>query len=162
MANRNLAAQAAQLDNLMPRLIRRLFALNLDDPIAKLPLAQLRVCAILSDGSRTISGLAKELAISVSAATQVADRLEAAGIVERIPGVKDRRMRNLQLTDHGARITRARKRRRVRRAAAILAELPPAKREAVLRALMDLLRASGAVTPLEATVAAATLAGLER
>ena len=160
MASRGLTAQAAQLDDLMPRLMRCLLALSPHDPTTELPVAQLRVCSILRDGSHTISALARELCISVSAATPIADRLESAGIVERIAGTRDRRMRNLRLTDYGAQIMRARRQRRVRRAAALLAELTPARRAAVLRALQELLRAGDAKAS-EATVAVPTSAELD-
>ena len=161
MASRNLAAQAAQLQDLMPRLVRRLFGLEPGDPAMELPVAQLRVCAILSDGSRTVSCLARELSISASATTQIADRLESAGFVERVAELRDRRVRRLRLTDRGAKMMRARRQRRVRQAAAVLAELSPTRREAALRALRDLLEASDAA-PLKKTVAARSVLELER
>ena len=53
---------------------RYLFAGD-DDPIAELPLAQLRVCGILYHGRRSMS-VSKELGVSLSAMTQIADRLD--------------------------------------------------------------------------------------
>jgi DNA-binding MarR family transcriptional regulator len=107
-----------------------------------LPVAQLRVCNSLADGPRTICGLAKELATTASAATQIADRLESAGLVERVPGIHDRRVKNLRLTCRGASLLRLRNERRGRRAAQVLSKLSPATRRNVLSALRALLEAS--------------------
>src|SRR5438128_8143690 len=88
--------QAAQLECLLPKLMRRLFTLQ--DAVSQLPLAQLRLCTILQGGPRPMSVLGEELSISVSAVTQIADRLERAGLVERVSEAEDRRMRRLRLT----------------------------------------------------------------
>jgi len=143
MASRDLAAQAEELHSLMPKVMRQLFTLDTHDPTAELPLAQLRACTVLCDGSRTISGLARELGVSVSAATQIADRLQSAGSVERVAGLEDRRLKNVRLTGHGAQMMRARTRKRVRRAAAALAQLTRDEREEVLQSLRQLLEAGG-------------------
>ena len=55
-----------------------IFTLDDRDPTMELPVAQLRVCTLLDPGPRTISDLAKELGITVSAVTQLADRLDIA------------------------------------------------------------------------------------
>ena len=141
MTDEELVEQAKQLDSLMPKLMRRLSTLDLRDPTAQLPLAQLRVCGILNDGSLTISALANELNISVSAATQLADRLEVARLVERVTGLQDRRVKELRLTDHGRRLMRSRRQRRIRRAMRMLVQLDPAMREALVSALQELLDA---------------------
>jgi DNA-binding MarR family transcriptional regulator len=139
-----LEGQAEQLAALVGSVMRAIFTFDDDDPTMDLPVAQLRVCNMLSDGSRTISALARELGTTVSAATQIADRLESAGMVERLPGTQDRRTRNLQLTDHGAQLVESRRQRRVRRAAEVLGALSPAMRVRVLSALRALLQASPA------------------
>ena len=144
MQDKKLAEQAAQLEILMPRVMRQLSRLDLQNPTTHLPVAQLRVCAILADGSLTISVLAKELGISVSAATQLADRLESADLVERVAGTGDRRVKELRLTDHGRRLMRSRRQRRVRRAIEMLAQLGPDRRAALLGALQELLHAGRA------------------
>lgn len=146
MSGSGLAQQAAQLEFLMPRLMRQLSRLDLQNPTTHLPQAQLRVCAILVDGSLTISVLAREIGISVSAATQLADRLESADLVERVAGTGDRRRKELRLTDHGRRLMRSRRQRRIGRAMELLAQLAPGQRKAVLRALEELLQAAR-VTP---------------
>jgi DNA-binding MarR family transcriptional regulator len=140
MARTELAEQAAQFENLMPKLNRQLLRLDLEDPTMQLPMGQLRVCSILSDGPRTISSLARELRITVSAATQLADRLESASLVERTPGGKDRRVKALRLTDDGRRLMRVRRHKRVRRAMQMLAQIDPGERQAFLSALEELLQ----------------------
>jgi len=144
MGDRQLLEQAKQIDRLLPRLMRRLSTLRPKDPTTQLPLAQLRVCAILSDGAFTISALAQELHTSVSAATQLANRLEAVRLIERVAGRRDRRVKELRLTDRGRRLMRSRRARRIRRATEMLAQVSPATREALLRALHELLRDSDA------------------
>src|SRR5689334_14612039 len=135
MEDETLKQQASWLESLLPRLMRHLFALDPEHPAMELPLAQLRVCTVLQAGARTISALGEELGNSASAVTQIADRLERSGFVERIAERDDRRVRKLQLTPYGAEVMRSRREARVLRAMEALATLPPANREAVLNAV---------------------------
>jgi len=139
--------QAVELERLLPLMMRRLFALEPDHPATELPLAQLRVCVILQAGPRTLSELSRELGISVSAVTQLTDRLDAAGLVERIVGTEDRRIRNVQLTTAGAEIMRVRRAARVDRAVRALSLLTPAQCEDVLRNIRRLLEAATEAAP---------------
>jgi DNA-binding MarR family transcriptional regulator len=68
------------------------------------------------------------------------DRLEAAGLVRRIPSTDDRRRVGLELTDEGVRMLRAVRRRRTAWLAQRLGRLDPAELEAVERALQPLSR----------------------
>jgi len=147
MTDETLQEQAAQLECLLPKLMRRLFTLEIDHPAMELPLAQLRMSLILQGGPRSISSLSEEMSISVSAVTQIADRLERAGMVERTSDSEDRRIKNLRLTTTGAEIMRSRRETRVRRAAETLAGVPEATREEALRVIQALLDASIATTP---------------
>ena len=61
---------AIALERILPEIARRLFTL-VDSPVDELPNTQRKVCFVLLDGRRTISQIAEELRISVSAATQV-------------------------------------------------------------------------------------------
>src|SRR5439155_10493628 len=142
MNNELLLTQAAKLESLLPKLMRRLFTLDPNHPANELPLAQLRVCTILQFGPRTVSAIGEELGISVSAATQIADRLERSRLVERVAEPDDRRMKKVQLTAHGADVMRSRRETRVQGAAAVLEQMPPAARAEVLQALHVLLDAS--------------------
>ena len=135
-----LLDQAEAVASLMPALMRRLSAQdhNLAD---QLPLAQLRVCSILRDGPLSMSVLSRELHVSLSAMTQIADRLEGARLVKRVAEENDRRVRCLQLTGRGEKMMYERQQARVQRAQAVLKNLPPAARGEVRAALETLLRA---------------------
>ena len=143
----NVRMQAEQLEMLLPRLMRRLFSLEPDHPASELPIAQLRVCTILQAGPRTLSAIGEELGISVSATTQIADRLEKSALVERISGQDDRRTKKLQLSAHGCAMMKSRREVRTRRAALVLEHLPAEQRAVVLNAVHALLAAADAATP---------------
>ncbi len=121
-------------------LARHLLAAD-HDPAAELPLAQLRVCGILHGGPRRMSALGRELGVSLSAMTQIADRLERARLVRRVAEGTDRRIRCLRLTPRGERIMRLREEARLRRIVAALAHLSAEERTEVLAALEKLVRA---------------------
>lgn len=137
------AEQARAITRLLPALMRRLFTFD-DDPVDQLPLAQLRVCAILLGGPRPMSAISRELGVSLSATTQIADRLERARLVRRITAGSDRRVRQLQLTSSGEKIMRRHEEARVQRVRGVLEHLAPKERAEILAALETLLHASGA------------------
>ena len=139
--------QAAELESLLPALMRKLFTLDPDNPVSDLPLAQLRVCTLLQPGPKALSNLSQDLDISVSAMTQIADRLERAGMVERVPGTEDRRVRLLQLSPQGLERMRSRRAFRTRRAQEALLQLLETDRPAVLEAVRLLLEAAKATAP---------------
>ena len=135
-----LVEQAKAIATHLPALMRQLFTFE-DDAAEELPLAQLRVCAILLGGSRPMSALSRELAVSVSAMTQVADRLERSQLVRRVADGTDRRLRCLQLTERGEEIMRLREAARNRSVLAVLEELPTQVRRDILSTLELLLQA---------------------
>lgn len=142
MTEATLAERQSQaIADLLPRLMRTLFTFD-RDPVAEMPFAQLRVCTILLGGSRSISAISRELGISVSAVTQLADRLERTRLVKRVAGQSDRRVRQLQLTDRGERVLRQREETRVQRVGAALAHLSATTRQEVLAALEQLTKAA--------------------
>src|SRR5690606_22746282 len=98
--------QARAVDASFKALARRV--LVHDDPASELPLRQFRVCAALFEGSRSMKELSLELGVSQSAVTQLADRLEAAGMVVRGAAGEDRRVRNLELTPRARKLLRRR------------------------------------------------------
>lgn len=148
MDDEALARQAEELEKLLPRLMRRVFPSEMDPTLGELPLAQLRVCTLLQSEPRTISALSEELGISVSAVTQVADRLEHAGLVERLCEADDRRVRVLRLTGEGAETMRRRRERRVRRVRAVIERLTPGQRALALEAIEDLVREAESLSSL--------------
>ena len=131
--------QAKTIAALLPPLMRKLTGPD-DDWSAKLPLAQLRVCGILYGGPRPMSALSRELGVSLSALTQIADRLESARLVHRVAYGNDRRVRHLELTEHGENLMRLRENARTQRVLAVLERLSPQARQEVtgaIHALMD-------------------------
>jgi DNA-binding MarR family transcriptional regulator len=128
--------QALRLDSIFKALAR--YVLVDDDPAAELPLGQFRVCLALFESPRSMTGLSRELGVSQSAITQIADRLQAAGMVNRLPGGDDRRVRSLQLTTRAKNILQLRADRRIARVMEILKSLSADARQSVLAALSAL------------------------
>lgn len=145
MPDHELQAQADAVTSLIPMVMRRLFAIE-DDPAADLPIGQIRLCAVLQDGPRPMSSCSAELGTSLSATCQLADRLEKAGMVERVCESGDRRVKCLQLTPRGQEVMGARRVRRVERAEEALCRLSAADRADIVSALEALLKASAVVS----------------
>ena len=118
--------------------------MGLDDPAVDLPLAELRVCTVLYAGPRPMSSLGRELGVSLSAMTQIADRLERAGLVTRVAKGGDRRVRRLELTPRGEEMMRRHEQARIQRMSAALEHLNSRQRQDVTAALRTLIRASAA------------------
>jgi DNA-binding MarR family transcriptional regulator len=146
MNDPNILEQAARLERLLPGIARNLFTLNMDNPALDLPLGQLRACSILYDGPQPLTALGDRLGISASAVSQLADRLEQAGYVERSTDADDRRVRLLCLSARGEDMMRTRREERRAHAAIALRQLEPAARQALLDQLQALLEASGHVS----------------
>lgn len=142
MADSDPVDQAAAIVDLMPRLMRRLFDLDPDDPTCHMPVGQLRVCGILLDCPRTVSALSRELGVSLSAATQLADRLVRSGMVERVAAQGDRRVKHLRLTASGEQTMRARQKRRAARVLEMIEPMSPESRNSVVTALRTLLESA--------------------
>jgi DNA-binding MarR family transcriptional regulator len=138
-----LVEQAQAMADLLPTVMRRLFTFE-DDAAEELPLGQLRVCALLYDEPRLMSALSRELGVSLSAMTQIADRLERGQLVQRVAVGTDRRVRCLKLTERGEEMMRRREEARVRSVLAILEHLPRPARKEILAALKLLERACAA------------------
>lgn len=140
-----IVAQARELDETFKSLVRRVVVD--DDPAADLPLRQLRVCMALYEGARSMSVLSRELGFSLSAMTQIADRLERAELVTRWFEGPDRRVRLLRLTPRARRMLRVREELRIRRVATVLEKMPSETREAALAALAALRQAANQTSP---------------
>ncbi len=140
--------QGTEIVSLLAKLVRQLFVIDADDPAMILPVAQVRVCGVLQEGPKTMSILSRELGISLSAMTQVTDRLEKSGLVERVAEECDRRVKCLQLTGQGAEIMLARKNRRVEKVVEVLNRMPADVCEQILLSLSALFSASAAVNPV--------------
>ncbi|MGA2797203.1 MAG: MarR family transcriptional regulator [Thermoguttaceae bacterium] len=136
--------EAVAIASLLPAIMRQLFTLD-NDLAVDLPLAQLRVCISLQEGPLPMSALSRELGVTLSAMTQIADRLERANLVSRVAEEKDRRVRCLQLTPRAEKIMRRHEDSRIRSVSAAINHLPPDERKGILAALETLMMASIAV-----------------
>jgi DNA-binding MarR family transcriptional regulator len=116
--------------------------LGVDDSMMDLPLRQLKVCLSLYRHSRSMSEIGRELKLSPSAVTQVSDRLERRGLIERVFQDEDRRVRKLRLTRKGQQLVRSRERKQLRRIAAALDTLTPNELGQVMTGLETLAQSS--------------------
>jgi DNA-binding MarR family transcriptional regulator len=126
---------AERLAGLIPRMMRALQPAHMDSPLAKLPVGLLRVCSALRSGPRPMAMIGDDLEITRSATSQLAERLERLGLVERIGSPPDRRTRLLRLTEHGEAVMAARQSLRVERAAMCLERIAPTARTVLLDGL---------------------------
>ena len=110
--------QAAAVHKALRALVRNL--LSVDDSMMDLPLRQLKICMTLYRHSRSMSEISRELGLSPSAVTQVSDRLERRGLIERVFQDQDRRVRKLRLTRKGQQLVRCREAKQLRRITAAL------------------------------------------
>ncbi|MCX6344798.1 MAG: MarR family transcriptional regulator [Armatimonadetes bacterium] len=142
MSNDVVREQAVAVNALFSKLARRLNKLETGDPVTELPVAQMRVCFALLEKPRTMGCLSKELGISLSAVTQLADRLEKAELVERYVESDDLRMKRMRLSSHGEEIMTTRRERRIERLVKILECMPAQDRELITPAFQRLYDAS--------------------
>ncbi|MFI5892634.1 MarR family winged helix-turn-helix transcriptional regulator [Actinoplanes sp. NPDC051513] len=107
------------------------------------PPAQLRVLTFISDNRQTnMSRLAEALDVVPSSASRLCDRLEAAGLLRRVPDPRDRREVRLMLTPAARRLLdQIRERRRVA-LAEVLDRMPEQARDELQRSLAAFAEAS--------------------
>jgi DNA-binding MarR family transcriptional regulator len=122
--------------------------LSVDDSTLDLPLRQLRVCLTLCGGRESMSELSRELGVSLSAMTQVANRLERQGLVERVFDESDRRVRFLQLTAQGEALMRSHEEAQLRRMERCLRQMGQEEAEQVLRMLGVLVESCASLNRL--------------
>jgi len=145
MSDERLSDEAAEVLRLMLTISRRLFVSDMGDPTLQLPVAQLRVCALLAEGPMTMSCLSRQLNVTSSAATQMTDRLERSGLVERYQEGADRRIRSVRLTEKGEAAMSHRDRQRLARALEAIGSLSEGARRQVIAALSEFVRATAAM-----------------
>jgi DNA-binding MarR family transcriptional regulator len=141
--------RAARLEALLSRITRGLYRLSDEDPFTELPIAQLRILRILFAEDRTPSELGHDLGLSVSAITQIANRLCTVGLVERRKDADDRRTRPLTLSEKGLQLMKRRRQHRVARVQSVLACIPEGRQEEIL-AVFEELASIGQHVPLGA------------
>ncbi|WP_306215308.1 MarR family winged helix-turn-helix transcriptional regulator [Actinoplanes sp. RD1] len=100
------------------------------------PPAQLRVLTIISRNDDTnMSRLAEALDVVPSSASRLCDRLEATGLLRRVPDPRDRREVRLLPTPAARKLLEELRERRRAALAEILERMPPARRADLVRAL---------------------------
>jgi MarR family transcriptional regulator, organic hydroperoxide resistance regulator len=114
--------------------------LTIDDPTMDLPVRQLKVCLALLRSSCSMSELGREVGLSPSSVTQVSDRLERRGLVERVFEEGDRRVRRLQLTAKGLRLMRRHEEKQLLKISGALDRLTEQELEQLMSGLEILTR----------------------
>src|SRR4051812_26176673 len=100
------------------------------------PPAQLRVLTIIANNQHTnMSRLAEALDVVPSSASRLCDRLEATGLLRRVPDPRDRREVRLMLTPSARRLLDQLRERRREALRAVLDRMPPAARQGLVDAL---------------------------
>jgi len=89
-----------------------------------------------------MSGAARSFGITLPAVTQVVDRLEAKGFLQRTEAPRDRRQVCLFLTREGERLARELEDLQVKGLARVLARLTSADRKDVIRGIEQLVSAA--------------------
>jgi DNA-binding MarR family transcriptional regulator len=108
------------------------------------PPAQLRVLTIVAANRHTnMSRLAEALDVVPSSASRLCDRLEATGLLRRVPDPRDRREVRLLLTSAARRLLDDLHTRRRDALATVLERMTPAAREELVRALRAFQVAAG-------------------
>ena len=107
------------------------------------PPAQLRVLAVIEDNPTNMSRLAEALEVVPSSASRLCDRLEAAGLLRRVPDPRDRREVRLMLTPSARRLLDHLRERRRAALATVLERMTPANRQGLVDALQAFAAAAG-------------------
>jgi DNA-binding MarR family transcriptional regulator len=89
----------------------------------------------LEAGAESASAVGENLGLSVSAVTQVANRLESLGLIQRTETLSDRRVKPLALTDRGRELLDLRNQVRVERADTAMRRISLEDQTAILQAL---------------------------
>jgi DNA-binding MarR family transcriptional regulator len=97
--------------------------------------------ALRLEGPQRPGALCRRLGVDASTLTRNVDRLEAAGLVERVADADDGRAVTVQLTADGRRAAAQVEQQELAFAQAVLERLPAAQRKAALPALEALLQA---------------------
>jgi DNA-binding MarR family transcriptional regulator len=126
---------AAAVDSTVDSLVAVLDMARLAQTPA-VPPAQLRVLTIIANNQHTnMSRLAEALDVVPSSASRLCDRLEATGLLRRVPDPRDRREVRLMLTPSARRLLDQLRERRREALGAVLDRMTPAARQGLVDAL---------------------------
>lgn len=107
------------------------------------PPAQLRVLAIVAQNQHTnMSRLADALEVVPSSASRLCDRLEATGLLRRVPDPRDRREVHLLLTSSARRLLDQLRERRREALGDVLERMTPVDRADLVRSLRAFAQAA--------------------
>ena len=108
------------------------------------PPAQLRVLAVVAANTHTnMSRLAEALEVVPSSASRLCDRLEATGLLRRVPDPRDRREVRLLLTPAAGRLLDQLRERRRTALAEVLDRMTAGDRQELVRSLRAFAQAAG-------------------
>jgi DNA-binding MarR family transcriptional regulator len=116
------------------RLARRLRQMQ-DESLDLTPSQLSAMAVLLNSGDLLMGQLAAQEKVQPPSMTRIVNSLEARGYVERRPEPRDHRQCLVALTDPGREVLLANRRRRDQWLAVRLAELDPAEREILRRAV---------------------------
>jgi DNA-binding MarR family transcriptional regulator len=134
---------AAAVESSVEALVAVLDGARLDQT-PSVPPAQLRVLAVIADSRPTnMSRLAEALDVVPSSASRLCDRLEATGMLRRVPDPRDRREVRLMLTPAARRLLDELREGRREAIAAVLERMSPADRQGLVDSLQAFATATG-------------------
>ncbi len=137
---------AAALESTVESLLGALESARLAQSPA-VPPAQLRVLTIIARAGHTnMSRLAEALDVVPSSASRLCDRLEATGLLRRVPDPRDRREVRLLLTPAAQRLLEDLRERRRSALAEVLERMSPTSRQELVRAMAAFDTAAGPAT----------------
>jgi len=111
--------------------------------LPRVSVSQLRALLIIGRQAPTnLNQLAEELGAIPSSASRLCDRLEAAGLLRRVPDPRDRREVQLMLTPSARRLLDQIRERRQAALAHVLERMSPAARSDLLRSLQSFAEAA--------------------
>jgi DNA-binding MarR family transcriptional regulator len=123
-------------DRLHSSAIHLLRRLRREDDASGLPAPQLSALSVIVfAGPVTLGELAHAEQVRPPTITRLVDKLEAAGLVDRVPDPVDRRVSRVEATAKGVKLLYDGRRRRVASLAASLRELPAKERSALAKAV---------------------------
>ncbi|MDA8219493.1 MAG: MarR family transcriptional regulator [Dehalococcoidales bacterium] len=137
----DLAPTAERLMEAVPRLWRLISSeAQATDDNGSLSMTQLRAMALLHQGRRLSSELARELGITPATMSEVIDLLVRKGLVERGDQPQDRRLTPLRVTPDGLRALKAARQRSLAGLQKLLERMEPGKVALLEKGLADLQR----------------------
>ena len=123
-------------DRLHSSAIHLLRRLRREDDASGLPAPQLSALSVIVfAGPVTLGALAEAEQVRPPTITRLVDKLESAGLVDRVPDPADRRVSRLTATPKGVKLLHDGRRRRVASLAASLRDLPKKERVALAKAV---------------------------